>query len=112
MERITPKHAEGKEAIGNFINTRNSWTETNGMLMSLELPGIYVQTDKKKVFVFDHIEAKLVKEETKGMTLLLKNTTQFDASVSVFAETSTQALQALSYTAFVSWPKFIVKAGE
>ncbi|MFC0772956.1 hypothetical protein [Terrimonas alba] len=112
MERIQPSDAEGKESIGNFINTRNSWTETNGMLMGLELPGIYVQTDKKKVYVFDHVEAKLVKQDAKGMTLLLKNPTQFEASVSVFAETSRQALKALDYTAFIRWPKVNVKAGE
>ena len=112
MERIQPSDAEGKESIGNYINTRNSWTETNGMLMGLELPGIYVQTDKKKIYVFDHVEAKLVKQDAKGVTLLLRNPTQFDASVSVFAETSRQALKALDYTAFVSWPKEKLKAGE
>lgn len=112
MERIQPSDAEGRESIGNYINTRNSWTETNGMLMGLELPGIYIQTDKKKIYVFDHVEAKLIKQDATGTTLLLKNPTQFDASVSVFAETSKQALKALDYTAFVRWPKIKLKAGE
>ncbi len=112
MERIQPGDAEGRDAIGNFINTRNSWTETNGMLMGLELPGIYIQKDKKKMYVFDHVEAKLVKQDATGTTLLIKNPTQFDASVAVFAETGRQAMKPLSYTAFVQWPKAVVKAGE
>lgn len=112
MERIQPSDAEGKESIGNFINTRNSWTETNGMLMDLELPGIYLQTDKKKLYVLDHVAATLVKQDNKGTTLLLKNPTAYDANVAVFAETSRQASKALDYTAFVHWPKVALKAGE
>lgn len=112
MERIQPSDAEGKESIGNYINTRNSWTETNGMLMGLELPGIYLQTDKKKLYVFDHVTANIVKQDTKGMVLEVKNETMHDASVSLFAETSRQALTALNYTAFVHWPKLVLKAGE
>ena len=58
------------------------------------------------------MEAKLVKQNAAGTTLLLKNSTKFDATVSVFAETSRQALKALDYTAFINWPKLTLKAGE
>jgi hypothetical protein len=112
MERIQPSDAEGKGATGNFINTRNSWTETNGMLMAIELPGIYLQTDTKRLLVFDHVEATVVKRDAKSTTLQVSNPTPFDASVSVFAETSLQAAKPLSYTAFVKWPKITVMAGE
>jgi hypothetical protein len=43
---------------------------------------------------------------------LIKNPTQFDASVSIFAETSRQSLKTLDYTAFINWPKLKLKAGE
>jgi hypothetical protein len=39
-----------KGSIGNYINTRNSWTETNGMLMGLELPGIYTNRQEKILY--------------------------------------------------------------
>ena len=112
MERIQPSDAEGKESIGNYINTRNSWTETNGMLMGLELPGIYIQTDTKTLYVFDHMEAKLINRNVNGTTLLIKNPTQFDATVSVFAETSRQALKPLDYTAFKTWTILKLNAEE
>ena len=112
MERIQPSDAEGKGSIGNFINTRNSWTETNGMLMALELPGIYLQTDKKKLYVFDHITANIIKQDAKGTVLHLKNETIHDASVTLFAETSVTATQPLGYNNFTKWPKATVKAGE
>ncbi|SDS34712.1 hypothetical protein SAMN05216490_0989 [Mucilaginibacter mallensis] len=112
MERIQPSDAEGKGSVGNFINTRNSWTETDGMLMALELPGIYVQTDKKEITVFDHVEAKLISDKGKQMLIEVKNPTSFDADVAVFAEKAAQAQKPLGYTAFVKWPKFAIKAGQ
>lgn len=112
MERIQPSDAEGKGSIGNFINTRNSWTETNGILMSMELPGIYLGIDNKKMYVFDHVEAKIVGSAESGTTILISNPTAYDATVSVLAETIKQAAKPLSYTAFVGWPKVSIKAGK
>ncbi|SMC87330.1 hypothetical protein [Pedobacter nyackensis] len=112
MERIQPSDAEGRASTGNFINTRNSWTETNGMLMALELPGIYLQTDRNKLVVFDHVEATILKSDEKGTVVRIKNSTRFDADVAVFAETFAKSKNPLSYTAFVKWPKVNVKAGE
>lgn len=112
MERIQPSDAEGKESVGNFIYTRNSWTETNGVLMALELPGIYVLSDQSTCYVFDHVEAKIIKKDTKGLVLELHNPTAYDANVSVMAETSADAKRPLGYTAFLHWPKVPVKAGE
>jgi hypothetical protein len=112
MERIQPSDAEGKESIGNFINTRNSWTETNGILMSMELPGVYLRTDTKKIYVFDHVEAKIVGNSKSGTTILVTNPTIYDAKVSVLAERAKQAALPLSYTAFINWPKISVKAGK
>ena len=112
MERIQPSDAEGKEAIGNFINTRNSWTETDGVLMALELPGIYLQTDKQVLRVFDHVEAGIALSNTDGITLTVSNKTSYDASVALFAETSAQAVKPLGAVNFLTWPKVGVKAGK
>ncbi|MFS2186241.1 hypothetical protein ACCC92_06175 [Mucilaginibacter sp. Mucisp84] len=112
MERIQPSDAEGRGSVGNFINTRNSWTETNGMLMAIELPGIYLQTDKGKLLVFDHVAAAVLKKDKKSTTLLVSNNTGYDANVAIFAESSAQAQRPLPYTAFLHWPKVMVKAGQ
>ncbi|WP_162852677.1 family 20 glycosylhydrolase [Dinghuibacter silviterrae] len=107
MERIQPSDAEGRGATGNFINTRNTWTETDGVLMAMELPGVYLQTDTKRIEVFDHVSAKIL----PGDDLLLENPTVYDAFVSVMAETSRQAAVPMGYTAFLHWPVVKVKAG-
>jgi len=112
MERIQPSDAEGKGSVGNFIHTRNSWTETNGMLMALEIPGIYIQTDKKSIYVFDHVEAKIVNQNRERIVISITNKTLYDANVSIFAESSEQAKKPLSYTAFYRWPKVAVVSGK
>jgi hypothetical protein len=112
MERIQLSDAEGKGSIGNYINTRNSWTETAGTLMALELPGIYLQTDKKELVVFDHVEAIIMQQDARGIIIQVSNKTVHDASVAIFAETSAQAAKPLPYTVFLDWPKLAVKAGQ
>jgi len=140
MERIQPSDAEGRGSIGNFINTRNSWTETDGMLMAMEIPGVYVRTDKKELYVFDHVEARIVPGKVKEATargeaakdvtargeagdpigghaagdliVELHNATAYDADVAVMAESGSQAARPLEYTAFTKWPKVRVAAGK
>ncbi len=111
VERIQLSDAEGRASIGEYGSSRNSWTETSGMLMAIELPGIYVQTDKKLLRVFDHVEAKIVESNRRTLTLVVKNGTKYDATVSVFAEDRRQALKPMLYTAFTKWPKVRVEAG-
>lgn len=112
MERVQISDAEGRDAIGKLYNGSNGWTELNGLLMSLELPGIYLQTDKNEMFVFDQVQATSVKQKDGSVIVTIKNPTPFDASVSVFAETGKQSVKPLSYTAFVHWPKVAVAAGK
>ncbi|WP_406427214.1 hypothetical protein [Streptomyces sp. NBC_00147] len=111
MERIQPSDAEGKGAVGNFIWTRNSWTETDGVLMALELPGIYVRPGEGILIPFDHIEAEYVSESRQAAEVRLTNNTAYAARVSVLAETARQSARPLGYTAFLDWPQVDVPAG-
>lgn len=112
MERIQPTDAEGKDATGRLVkNTSNGWNELNGMLMAMELPGIYLQTDKKEMFVFDHMEATVSERHRSFIILQIKNPTAFKARVTVFAETSDDAEKPLDYMAFTKWPKIDIERG-
>ncbi|AIE87687.1 hypothetical protein OP10G_4319 [Fimbriimonas ginsengisoli Gsoil 348] len=110
MERIQPTDAEGKGAVGNFIQTQNAWCELDGLMMAIEIPGIYLRTDSGDLFVFDHVIAKVVKHAARGITLQLSNPTDYDAKVSVFAESRGQAKHPLGYTNYLRWPKVAVPA--
>ena len=112
MERIQTTDADGKGAVGVILHTSNGWTEGNGMLMGIEIPGIYLRTDKDEMYVFDHVEAKVVKRDKSGITLEITNPTRFDASVSIFAEASKEAKKPLGYHNFLGWKKVDIKSGE
>jgi hypothetical protein len=111
VERIQPTDAEGKGAVGMIGSGANTWTVTNGMLMALEIPGIYIQTDKDEMYVFDAVEAKMLKRDATGITLRITNPTRFDADVAVFAESSEQAKTPIDYITFLKWPKVNIPAG-
>lgn len=108
-ERLTYCDADSRGTRGNI---RTGWNELNGILMAMEIPGIYWQTGKNELYVFDHVEAKIVKHTNDGIVLSVKNPTKYDANVSVLAETSAQSKKPLGNTSFLKWPKMEVKAGK
>jgi hypothetical protein len=112
MERIQTTDADGKDAIGMILHGSNGWTEGNGLLMALENPGIYLQTDTEQLFVFDHVEVTVLSRDPSGVTLQITNPTRFDAKVSVFAESSQQAGIPMGFNEFLNWKKVDVKSGE
>jgi hypothetical protein len=112
MERIQPTDAEGKSAVGNFVHTQNAWTELDGLMMSVELPGLYVRTDTGNVFAFDHVTARVIRRGSGKFVLQIENRTTYEADVSVFAEGRRQACEPLPYTAYLKWPRVHVQAGK
>lgn len=89
------------------------WNETNGALMALEIPGIYVRTDLGRFYVFDHVEAQVVKNDTKRLVLRLTNPTAYDAEVTLMTENGESAKKPLGDNAFLKWKdKVKVKAGR
>lgn len=89
------------------------WNETNGALMALEIPGIYVRTDLGRFYVFDHVEAQVVKNDTKRLVLRLTNPTAYDAEVTLVTENGESAKKPLGDNAFLKWKDRVkVKAGQ
>ena len=126
MRDIVHAHAEGMKPDGQITERltycdadsrgfrgdgSTGWNELNGFLMALELPGIYLRTDKDELFVFDHVEAQVVKRDKTGVTLKITNPTRFEAAVTVLAENRQQSQRPLGYTAFLTWPKTNIKSG-
>jgi len=110
-ERLTYCDADA-HSVGNRGSHVTGWCELNGFLMALEIPGIYVRTDRDRFYVFDHVEARIVKRLDEGVHIHIKNPTKYDANITILAENAEQASQPLDYTAFLSWPKYSVKSGE
>ena len=112
MERIQTSDAEGRGAEGLIYKTSNGWTEDCGMLMAVEIPGIYVQTDRDVHAVFDHLEVQVERQRGRDVVLRITNPTRYDAVTAVLAETAAEARKPLGYTAFMNWKRVAVKAGQ
>ncbi len=108
-ERLTYCDADSRGERGTHVT---GWNELNGILMAMEIPGIYLQTDKNEFYVFDHVDAQVVKRDKNEVTINITNPTKFDAEVAIFAEKSAQAKKAIGYITFLNWPKVGVKSGE
>ncbi len=108
-ERLTYCDADSRGSRGDHVT---GWNETNGALMAQELPGIYLQTDTDRFYVFDAVEASVFSRDGAGVKLEIKNPTKFDAKVALFAESAKQANKPQGTTAFLAWPKVEVKAGS
>lgn len=110
-ERLTYCDADSRGGRGDGGKT--GWNETNGALMALEIPGIYVRTDLPEVYVFDHVNAEIVKQEGQLIRLKISNPTNYDATVTVLAESQEMAQKPLGDNAFLHWTEKVkVKAGK
>lgn len=110
-ERLTYCDADSRGSRGDGGQT--GWNETNGAMMALEIPGIYVRTDKASLYVFDHVEASIVRCNDRYQTLRICNPTAYDAEVTICAEGAREASLPLGDNAFLQWKdKVTVKAGR
>ena len=110
-ERLTYCDADSRGSRGDGGKT--GWNETNGALMALEIPGIYLRTDCAKLYVFDHVSAQIVKQTDKRLVLEITNPTAYDAIVTLCVENSEEAEKPLGVHAFMQWNRKIkVKAGK
>ena len=110
-ERLTYCDADSRGSRGDGGKT--GWNETNGALMALEIPGIYIRTDLNRMYVFDHVDVRVIKRSEKATWLEITNPTAFDARVTILKENGQQAGKPLGDNAFLQWQEKIqIKAGK
>jgi hypothetical protein len=113
-ERVNFSDWEGRENIGGCL-FGSCWSEVSLMLTAVEIPGIYVQPDIRRVVVFDHVDVVALAPESSGgmLRLQIANPTKFDANVTVLIESSTDAReQPLGPNALHGAPAIEVRAGQ
>ena len=110
-ERLTYCDADSRGSRGDGGQT--GWNETNGAMMAIEIPGIYVNTSRSELYVFDHVTARILSNEAGRVVLEVSNPTAFDAEVSVCCEDEAASRRPLGDNAFLGWKdKIKVKAGQ
>jgi hypothetical protein len=80
-ERVNLSDWEGKDRVGNIFYG-STWADVSALLTAIEIPGIYIEPSKKKVTVFDHVQAEFIGDNKIKVT----NPTKFDASARVFID--------------------------
>jgi hypothetical protein len=88
------------EGIGELMYG-STWAETSLMLSYIELPGIYLQPDKSYLCVIDNVNAQIIHQNAKSLTLKLTNPTMAKADVKLFVESSAQAAGPLGENALL-----------
>lgn len=108
-ERLTYCDADSRGS--RLSGGKTGWNELNGALMALEIPGIYLRTDKAEMYVFDRVKAKISKADKDQITIEIYNPTEWDATISILAESEDQASMPLGCNAFTQWKSVAVPAG-
>jgi hypothetical protein len=98
------------EGIGETF-VYSGWSETSLMLSMAELPGVYVDLQRTKIFTTDHVDAVIVKQDKKVVTVELHNPTPYEARVKVLAENTQQAGQPLLHNAAMQWQRVALAPG-
>jgi hypothetical protein len=81
------------------------------LLTYSELPSVYAQTDAGYVFAFDHVEAR-VKERLAGrLVVALRNPTETEATVRLYAESAADAALPLQPDAILGAPTAVLPPG-
>lgn len=89
------------------------WNETNGALMAIEIPGIYLRTDTGNLYTFDHVEATVSRHNDKFTELKIHNPTDYPAQVVILAEDAEAAARPLGDNSFLGWnTRATIKPGE
>ncbi len=107
-ERVQTSDWEGTHTVGEFLYGSN-WPEVSMLLTYVEVPGVYVDLERERVFCCDHVGAELI-PGGQGRALRLKNTTPYDAVVTVFLDHAGNTKLGHSY--FARMEKVPVRAGE
>jgi hypothetical protein len=113
-ERVNFSDWEGVDNIGGSL-FGSCFPEVGLMLTVVEIPGIYVQSDIRRVVVFDHVDVVALAPESSGgkMRLQITNPTKFDAKVKVLVESSRDARERpLGQNALHGVPVVEVAAGQ
>lgn len=110
-ERVNLTDWEGKERIGETWR-QSTWAETALMLTAAEIPGLYLRPDDGTLIVFDQIDAEVVASEPAALTVRIHNPGTVPASVRIFVESHSQALEPLPDSTLCNWPMETLVPGE
>lgn len=91
-ERVNMTDWEGVDRIGEIVGL-STWAETGLMLTTVEIPGVYIQPDRKMATAFDNILLKTAVKKNGTFVCELKNPSSSPVNVKILVENATERLR-------------------
>ena len=99
------------EGIGEIF-PGSTWAETDLLLTITELPGIYVDLEKRKVTSFDQLQVELISCNAASAKLRITNPTSLPAQTSVLVENRESKQIAWKENRFFKAKKLQIESGK
>lgn len=99
------------EGIGEMMYG-STWAETALMLTYIQIPGLYVVSDKSEYVCFDNLEVELIEKNKKEIILLITNPTEMDARIQIFTESDNEQSKFLKSNFMLNSRELFIPAGE
>jgi hypothetical protein len=97
---------------GTFWKASTPWCQTAMLLTCLEIPSLYVVTDRAFVHAFDTVRVDAVRAVSDGLELTLTNPTDFPACYKIMRETSAELATPLPEFHFTKFEAFDFRPHE
>lgn len=108
-ERVQTSDWEGKETIGEFLYGSN-WPEVAMLLTYVEIPGIYLDLDRKVLQCSDHVNVQIIKDDEMKILLKISNPTTYDAKVTLMTDHSGEG-RSIGHLYYENMKKLEISAG-
>lgn len=96
-ERVQTSDWEGKDAVGEIAAPSSVWPEVSALLITAEIPSIYLDLESNRLAVFDHLEASF-SVDTQQVTIL--NPTSYDAYGEIWIDRDSEELIKIPFSIF------------
>jgi hypothetical protein len=111
-ERVNLSDWEGADKVGDILDEDSNMAWETVILFSvLQNPGIYLNHETGALFVFDNIDATIVRRGRKNTVLKISNPTPYDASIAILSESNARRKVPLDMYAFTKWDRAEIGAG-
>ncbi|WP_297508576.1 hypothetical protein [uncultured Caulobacter sp.] len=110
-ERVNLTDWEGPDTIG-YILPLTTWAEISVMLTAVELPSVYVDLARDRLFVLDNVKAELVPTGRGRQAVRLTNLTKTAADYVIYAERPGEGHAPLAEGYLRGAPHVTLRPGE
>ncbi|MBD0404638.1 hypothetical protein [Flammeovirga sp. EKP202] len=109
-ERVNISNWEGENLVGGNLYDTSPWVEVALMQITVQVPSIYVDTKESSITVFDNLEASIVKLDNAGVSIRVKNPTNYKATCTVFIDSEKN--KAMGWNNYADFEKIELEINE